>query len=107
MSRSGWPPPLRTANDRSGDCPSTGVSGAGKADASFAHEFHLLMDARAPEAPESGNLFGSGERGSISLKPIKQTPEQLKAAADKRYGQNVREWFRRLFFKESPILGRF
>jgi hypothetical protein len=44
------------------------------------------------ETPESGSLFGS-ERGSLSLKPIRQTPEQLKAAADKRYGENVREWF--------------
>jgi hypothetical protein len=43
------------------------------------------------EKPESGNLFGP-ERGSLSLKSTR-TPEQVKAAADKRYGENMREWF--------------
>ena len=33
-----------------------------------------------------------GERGSISRKSTR-TPEQIKAAADKRYGENMREWF--------------
>jgi len=43
------------------------------------------------EKPESGDLFGS-ERGSFSPKSTK-TPEQVQAARDKQYGQNMREWF--------------
>lgn len=39
------------------------------------------------EKPRSGNLLGS-ERGSLSLKSIQKTPEQVNAEAEKQYGKN-------------------